>query len=200
MPLQATDYDQYFVRVEESELVADAMSRLHTQQGGDDWHIFVARQDNTFTVIPVSSLQKWLAWAGPNLFSMPMTAFLGSDPGDEPVDPARIGIGTAEDWAKQSEGGALVLVSNDRVIGRFVPQGTAQRGEVFPGDSMSRLYGDYINTARDLRAQWRPPHKVKCPECDSSDPFTYDWNSETLACAQCGYKLSIRKDLYDLSH
>jgi len=77
-----------------------------------------------------------------------------------------IGIGTAEEWAQEHPSNALIILQDDQIEGRLFAGGTLG-GDPFPGSSMSGLYGDYINTHEDARADWQPSGGTlpACPYC-----------------------------------
>ncbi|HDN81004.1 MAG TPA: hypothetical protein ENG33_11125 [Chloroflexi bacterium] len=191
MPLREEDFDRKFVVVGEQDTVADALEKLKTQGGGDEWHIFIRRTPERFGVVEVTRLKEMLAHLGPNLFELTFAQLRPIAPDIPAVQQDAVGLGTAERWAHKSPGGALVVMRGEEVIGRFYIA-TKRGSEVFPGSSMGQLYGDYINTAPDARAQWRPAgiEPPTCPHCGHQGFYRYDAENNAYKCAKCGEIIS----------
>ncbi len=184
MPLLDEDLYQNFVQVDEDETVADALEKLPAQGGDDRWHVLVTRGPETFSVLKVSELRKWLKRVGPALFDLRFADLRERLPESPAVQRQELGIGAAERMALKS-GGMLVALEKMQVVGCVYV--APKRGEVFPGSTMGQLYGDYITQAPDARAEWRPAgvEPPTCPHCGHQGFYRYRVEDGTLACSAC---------------
>ncbi len=187
MPLRDEDLDRNFVVVDAQDTVAAALEKLTASGGGDDWHIFIRRGPDKFGVLEVSRLKEMLPRLGPNLFELTFAQLQHLAPELPAIQQEAVGLGTAERWAQKSPAGALVVMRGAEVTGRF-SVAAKRGGEVFPGSSMGQLYGDYINTAPDARAEWRPAgvEPPTCPHCGYKGFYRYNAEDGTYLCARCG--------------
>jgi len=191
MPLREGDFDRKFVLVKEGDTVAAALERLKAQDGGDNWHIFVALGPGKFGLLRVGELKRQLELIGPALFDLTFADLQALMHEPRVVQQEAVGIGTAERWAYGSPDGVLVVMRGDEVVGRL-HVATKRGAETFPGSTMGQLYGDYISTSPDARARWRPAgvEPPTCPHCGHKGFYRYRAEDGAYYCAKCGETIS----------
>jgi hypothetical protein len=187
MPLLDSDFDQRFVNVKPEDTVAKALGMLRARAGGDDWHFFIEWPGHQVRVLGVDRLRAYLAQLGPALFQLTFEQLGARIPAASTAQQNRIGIGTAEDRALNDPQGILVVMRGGDIVGRLY-RATRRGGDPFPGSTMVQLYGDYIDTHLDARAQWQPQgvEPPTCPHCGHIGYYRYRVEDGMDYCDHCG--------------
>lgn len=188
MPLRESDYDKNFIQVDAATSLSEGMARYVAAGGQDDWHFLVLQPAGTIGALRVGRLRPVLARLGGRLFELTFAQLPVPIPAAAQGQKDQIGIGLAEARAEGAPSGVLAVMEGSRLIGRLDHSVRRSGPEVFPASDMGSLYGSYINTHQDARAQWRPPQvpPPTCRHCGHQDFFDIDLERQVDVCRDCG--------------
>jgi hypothetical protein len=188
MPLRESDYDRKFIPVDAGTPLSQGMAEYLEKNGQEDWHFLVVQPDGSIGALKVSRLRLALARLGGRLYELTFAQLPIRVPTAAHEQREQIGIGVAETRAEDTASGVLAVMDGPQVIGRLDRSVRRSGQEVFPGSNMGSLYGSYISTHQDARAQWRPPGVTPptCPHCRHQDFHDFDTSRMVYICRNCG--------------